>query len=88
MVTDPPGASIATGDGLVVRGEQLEAASGLPSSHVVRVSAPGFEPADFEVRLGYRADPSLLLLLAGIVPYFFSARLDDAYRFSLRPLDG
>lgn len=87
MVTDPPGASIEA-PGLVVRGEFLEAESGFPSTHAVRVSAPGFQPAEFEVHLSYRADASLFLLLAGFVPYFFSARLDEEYRFTLLPIEG
>ena len=36
----------------------------------------------------YRPDISLGLLILGIVPYFFTARIDDVYHFDLEPVGG
>lgn len=62
--------------------------SGVPRDYILKVEKPGFEPASQVLSASYRADESLLLLLLGVVPYFFSARLEPGYPpIHLRPLD-
>ena len=87
FVTEPQGARIYVND--VSRGETptfFESRSGTPTTYHVKITAPGYETIETPVRSAYRADLSLLLLLPGIVPYFFSARLEDSYTFPLVPL--
>lgn len=62
--------------------------SGVPRDYILKVEKTGFEPSSQVLSATYRADESLLLLLLGIVPYFFSARLESSYPpVHLRPLD-
>lgn len=57
--------------------------SGIPKTYFVEIQKPGYNKVQTKLESTYRADVSLLLLLAGIFPYFFSARLEDDYHFSL-----
>ena len=58
--------------------------SGLPAVYYVRIEKAGYKPLkDVTIESAYRADASLLLLLLAIVPYFFSARLEDQYVFHM-----
>ena len=62
--------------------------SGLPKVYHVTVEKPGYKPLkNVVVESSYRADESLFWLLPGIIPYFFSARLESDYRYVLRPED-
>lgn len=51
----------------------------------VRVEKPGYRTGRFVISSSWKADWSLLLLLPGILPYFYTARLDDTYTFKLEP---
>jgi hypothetical protein len=55
----------------------------VPKPYFFRVEKPGYKPFEGKIESSYRADISLFLLLAAIVPYFFSARLEDEYNFTL-----
>lgn len=61
--------------------------SGLPETYIVEIRKEGYKPlVNATIDRTLRADASLLLLLLVIVPYFFSARLEDQYLFQLEPL--
>lgn len=63
--------------------------SGLPDQAYIKLSKEGYEPVkNGIIHKAYRADISLLLLIAVFVPYFFSARFEDTYNFALKPLPG
>jgi PEGA domain-containing protein len=63
--------------------------SGLPESYIVELEKPGYKKmSNATIDKSLRADVSLLLLLLVIVPYFFSARFEDQYVFTLEPLPG
>ncbi len=60
--------------------------SGLPETLYVKIEKKGYKTLDnITIDKHYRADVSLALLLLGIVPYFFSARLEDQYIWPLIP---
>jgi hypothetical protein len=60
--------------------------SGLPETYIIEMSKPGYKPLrNATIDRTLRADVSLVLLVLAIVPYFFSARLEDQYVFSLEP---
>jgi hypothetical protein len=61
--------------------------SGLPETYIVDIEKDGYKPLNnATIDRSLRADASLVLLLLAIVPYFFSARLEDQYTFTLEPL--
>jgi hypothetical protein len=63
--------------------------AGLPETYILEVRKEGYRTlANATIDRSLRADVSLLLLLAAIVPYFFSARLEDQYVFELEPEPG
>lgn len=87
FVTDPEGARIyVNGVSPGTAPAFFESRSGIPTTYYIKVSMPGYESIETPVSSSYRADLSLLLLLPGIFPYFFSARLEDTYTFPLVPL--
>jgi hypothetical protein len=91
IITEPEGAEV-TIDGLYI-GKSPEtlflSRSGFPDQSYITIECAGYETIkNGIIKKSYRADLSLLLLLAGIVPYFFSARYEDDYRFALRPKAG
>jgi hypothetical protein len=56
--------------------------SGFPSESIwVKLEKPGFKTQTIQMDKNLRADESLLLLIPGIIPYFFSARLEDRQNF-------
>ena len=58
--------------------------SGFPSESIlVKIEKPGFKPQMVRMDKNLRADESLLLLIPGIIPYFFSARFEDQQTFVL-----
>ena len=57
--------------------------SGIPKTYFLEVEKPGYKTFETKLESSYRADISLLLLLPGIIPYFFSARIEDEYKFIL-----
>ena len=62
--------------------------SGVPKKYEVKIEKPGFQTLDVEVESVYQADETLFLLLPGIIPYFFSARLEKKYDWILVKDDG
>jgi hypothetical protein len=63
-----------------------EVLSGFPSTARLKVSLDGYETIrDIPMEKSYRSDISLLLLIPGIVPYFFSARFDPEIIIPLKP---
>ncbi|MCO5169431.1 MAG: PEGA domain-containing protein [Planctomycetes bacterium] len=90
IITDPEGAEVEI-DNIYVGTTPLHwpSRSGLPDTAYIKITKEGYEPIKNGIlRKAYRADLSLLLLLAAIFPYFFSARFEDDYRFALKPLPG
>ena len=67
---------------------QYKSRSGFPESYYIEIHKEGYKKQSFAISSAYRADISLLLLIPGILPYFFSARLEDDYNFQLIPEDG
>ena len=90
LITEPEGAEVWVNN--INMGESpalYQTRSGTPATYYVRVRKEGYEEVkNATIESSYRADVSLLLLLAAIVPYFFSARLEDQYSFHLVPLPG
>lgn len=90
ITTEPEGAEVwVQGQFLGASPVTYRSRSGIPDTVTVKVEMPGYEPIKAaQIDKVYRADLSLLLLLAGIVPYFFTARFEDNYIFKLKPLPG
>jgi hypothetical protein len=90
IITEPDGAEVKV-DGLYLGQSPVTyiSRSGFPDQSYLEINKDGYEPVkNGVIKKAYRADLSLLLLLAAIVPYFFSARFEDDYRFVLKPLPG
>ena len=86
ITSNPPGAKAYLNDRLI--GETpcvYVSRSGFPEACWVRLEKSGFKPQTAKMQREYRADESLLLLLPGIIPYFFSARYEDQENFVLDP---
>jgi hypothetical protein len=64
---------------------EWETRSGFPGSAFAKAEKEGFVPARIPIEKSYRADASLLLLLPGILPYFFTARFEDEVVIRLEP---
>ena len=83
--TEPEGAKVYVNG--IYLGEtpvQYKYRSGLPESYIFEVRKDGYkEMTNATLDRTLRADESLVLLLLAIVPYFFSARLEDQYTFVL-----
>ena len=88
ITTNPPGAKIYINETYI--GEApYKYRAGLPETYYVRIEKPGYKDVKgLTIDRAYRADVSLAPLLLAIVPYFFSARLEDQYTFNLEPLAG
>lgn len=61
--------------------------AGIPKTYFLEIEKSGCKKVETKLESNYRADLSLALLIPGIVPYFFSARLEDDYKFILLPSD-
>lgn len=87
ITTDPEGADIyVKGFPIGQSPVHYKTRSGLPETYYLKIEKPGYRTIkDAVIESTYRADVSLLLLLPGIIPYFFSARLEDQYVFHLVP---
>lgn len=87
MNTTPEGAEIYV-NGIPI-GETpvtYKSRSGFPQTYYVKIEKEGYKTLkDITIESQYRADESLVLLILGIVPYFFSARLEDQYIWHLIP---
>lgn len=86
IITEPEGAEVEI-DNIYIGQSPVTwtSRSGLPDQAYIKITKEGYEPVKNGIlKKTYRADLSLLLLLAGIVPYFFSARFEDDYRFALK----
>ncbi len=82
--TDPPGAHVSlNGAPLGKTPLYYSTRAGIPKTYFLEIDKPGYKRVETKVESNYRADVSLTLLLPGIVPYFFSARLEDDYKYSL-----
>ena len=63
--------------------------AGLPESAIIDLRKEGYKNmSNATIDKSLRADASLFLLLLVIIPYFFSARFEDQYVFTLEPLPG
>ncbi len=82
--TDPPGAHVSlNGAPLGKTPLYYSTRAGIPKTYFLEIDKPGYKRVETKVESNYRADVSLALFLPGIVPYFFSARLEDDYKYSL-----
>ncbi len=84
--TDPPGAQITLNGAPI--GETpvyYNTRAGIPKTYFLEIEKRGCKKVETKLESAYRADISLGLLIPGIVPYFFSARLEDDYKYSLLP---
>ena len=84
ITTTPSGAKVYINDRLI--GETpcvYEDRSGFPESCWVKVEKAGYKSQTAQMKKQWRADESLLLLLPGIIPYFFSARYEGRENFVL-----
>jgi hypothetical protein len=61
--------------------------SGWMRDYVLELRKPGYKPRKHILSASYHADESLFLAIFGILPYFFSARLEKTYEFSLSDLE-
>jgi hypothetical protein len=59
--------------------------SGVPKGYFVTIEKPGFQQVETKLETSYRADASLLFLIPGLIPYVFTSRLEDEYKFTLQP---
>ncbi len=88
IIVEPEGSEV-TIDGIYVGKSpdvMYASRSGLPDQAYVNIEMEGYEPVkNALIKKAYRADLSLLLLILVFVPYFFSARYEDEYRFQLKP---
>jgi hypothetical protein len=62
----------------------MESRSGFMETHHLTVAKDGYTTQTVPIRKTYRADESLVLLLFGIIAYFFSARYEDHEHFILQ----
>ncbi|GJL56758.1 MAG: hypothetical protein NPIRA02_38900 [Nitrospirales bacterium] len=84
--TDPPGAQITiNGAPFGETPIYYNTRSGIPKTYFLEIERPGCRKVETKLESAYRADISLALLIPGIVPYFFSARLEDDYKYTLLP---
>ncbi|WP_454061162.1 PEGA domain-containing protein [Candidatus Nitrospira salsa] len=84
--TDPPGAQVMLNG--APYGETpiyYNTRAGIPKIYFLEIERPGCKKVETKIESAYRADLSLALLIPGIVPYFFSARLEDDYKYVLLP---
>jgi hypothetical protein len=88
--TDPDGAEMwINGQYMGTTPVSFRSRSGLPDSFTLKISKDGYETIQaMPVDKVLRADATLLLLVLAIVPYFFTARLEDQYTFKLKALPG
>jgi hypothetical protein len=91
ITTDPGGVEVVLdGQSIGQSTEQglltLERSWGaFPSEHTLTLAREKYKSRTVQLQSSYHADASLLWLLAGIVPYFFSARFEHEYHFELDP---
>ena len=84
--TDPPGAQITlNGAPLGETPVYYNSRAGIPKTYFLEIDRAGCKKVETKLESAYRADISLGLLIPGIIPYFFSARLEDDYKFTLLP---
>ncbi len=85
--TDPEGGKILINGMYIGEGPTIfKYRAGLPESYIVDIRKDGYKPVtNATIDRTLRADESLLLLVLAIVPYFFSARLEDQYIFKMEP---
>ncbi len=84
--TDPEGADVYVNGILIGETPVLyKYRSGLPRTVYVKIEKDGYDIIkDVTLDSEYRADVSLLLLIPGIIPYFFSARFEEQMVFPMK----
>jgi hypothetical protein len=87
LIQITPSDATVTMNGIPLSGDPpiYESRSGIPDTYFLKIEQEGYKAINAQLSSSYRADLSLLLLLAGIIPYFFSARLEDQYTFTMIP---
>ena len=87
ITTEPEGAKIkVNGMYLGDSPASYHYRSGLPETYMLEIEKEGYEKVtNIPLKRTLRADESLVLLLLAIIPYFFSARLEDQYVIQLEP---
>lgn len=84
ITTEPEGAQITiNGAPLGKSPIYYSNRSGVSKTYFLSIEKPGYQKVDLKLDSSYRADATLLFLLPGLVPYIFTARLEDEYLFSL-----
>ena len=89
ILTEPEGARVTVngapaGDTPTIYSSR----SGFPRTYYVKIQKEGYENVELTLDSTYQADLSLLLLIPGIIPYFFSARLEKQYTYPLVAKEG
>lgn len=83
--TDPPGARVFL-DGKPIGESPIRYSywSGTPKTFLLKIEKFAHEPLLAHIDSGWRADHTLWLLMPGILPFFFTARLEDSYHYRLK----
>ncbi len=85
IVTEPEGANVTINGQFKGPSPILfQDRSGTPRTYYVKIEKPGYKTLDLTIESVYKADIKLLLLIPGIIPYFFTAELEDSYPFTLQ----
>lgn len=78
--TEPEGARVWV-DQVRVEGTApatYQSRCGFPGTARIKVAKEGYEPVrDWPMEKSYHADITLLWLIPGVIPYFFTARFED-----------
>ena len=84
ITTNPPGANVSIdGNNLGVSPVSFSDTSGIPKTFFVKINKPGYKEINVPIKQAYKGDITLFWLLPGIIPYFFTATLNDSYGFNL-----
>ena len=82
--TNPSGANVVIdGNDLGLSPVTFNDSSGVPKSFILKVKKSGYKEINLPIKQSYRGDITLFWLLPGIIPYFFTATLNDGYTFNL-----
>lgn len=85
IVTEPEGANVTvSGQFLGPSPVLYQDRSGAPKSYFLKIEKPGYKTVETTVDSVYKADIKLLFLIPGIFPYFFTAELEDQYKYILQ----
>ncbi len=85
LVTEPEGANVTVnGQFLGPSPVIYQDRGGVPKTYYIKIEKPGYKTIETGVDSVYKADIHLLALLAAIFGYFFTAELEDNYKFILQ----